>query len=295
LRINEQIRIPQVRLFDDTTDEALGIVTIEQARELAVERGLDLVEVAPLAQPPVCRLMDYGRFKFEALKREKDSRRDHNVVQLKEQKLRPKISDHDFRTKLAKVKQFLGEGDKVKLTIMFRGREMVHQEFGRKLLDRMTEELSDLAIIERSPLVEGRNMIMILSPTTKKQTRGDRPHEERTHGAERTSGNGSATATATRPEVNAAPAVADAAPAVAERPAPAATTASAPAEPDSAVAGTPADVPASAPEPAAAAAPSKPAAKRATAARKPAATAAKSTTTKKTAPTGGDDAQDQNA
>jgi translation initiation factor IF-3 len=184
LRINEQIRIPQVRLFDDTTDEALGIVPIETARQLAVDRGLDLVEVAPLAQPPVCRLMDYGRFKFEALKREKDSRRDHNVVQLKEQKLRPKISDHDFRTKLAKVKQFLGEGDKVKLTIMFRGREMVHQEFGRKLLDRMTEELSELAIIERSPLVEGRNMIMILSPTTKKQARGDRGHEDRQHGEE---------------------------------------------------------------------------------------------------------------
>lgn len=178
LRINEQIRIPQVRLFDDTTDEALGIVAIDEARQLAVERGLDLVEVAPTAQPPVCRLMDYGRFKFEALKREKDSRRDHNVVQLKEQKLRPKISDHDFMTKLAKVKQFLGEGDKVKLTIMFRGREMVHQEFGRKLLDRMTTELRDLAIIERSPLVEGRNMIMILSPTVKKQARGDHAHEQ---------------------------------------------------------------------------------------------------------------------
>ena len=178
MRINEQIRIPQVRLFDDTTDEALGIVPIEQARQLAVDRGLDLVEVAATAQPPVCRLMDYGRFKFEALKREKDSRRDHNVVQLKEQKLRPKISDHDFMTKLAKVKQFLGEGDKVKLTIMFRGREMVHQEFGRKLLDRMTTELRDLAVIERSPLVEGRNMIMILSPTTKKVARGDHPAEQ---------------------------------------------------------------------------------------------------------------------
>jgi len=200
LRINEQIRIPQVRLFDDTTDEALGIVPIESARQLAVDRGLDLVEVAPLAQPPVCRLMDYGRFKFEALKREKDSRRDHNVVQLKEQKLRPKISDHDFRTKLAKVKQFLGEGDKVKLTIMFRGREMVHQEFGRKLLDRMTEELNELAIIERSPLVEGRNMIMILSPTTKKQIRGDRPHGD----AHPTPGNGAvATAAPPRAEVSA--------------------------------------------------------------------------------------------
>ena len=192
-----------MRLFDDTTDEALGIVPIETARQLAVDRGLDLVEVAPLAQPPVCRLMDYGRFKFEALKREKDSRRDHNVVQLKEQKLRPKISDHDFRTKLAKVKQFLGEGDKVKLTIMFRGREMVHQEFGRKLLDRMTEELSDLAIIERSPLVEGRNMIMILSPTTKKQARGDRPHGD----VQPAAGNGAAASAPTRAAVNAPPAL----------------------------------------------------------------------------------------
>ncbi|HEX4755510.1 MAG TPA: translation initiation factor IF-3 [Candidatus Dormibacteraeota bacterium] len=206
MRINEQIRIPQVRLFDDTTDEALGIVTIEQARQLAVDRGLDLVEVAPLAQPPVCRLMDYGRFKFEALKREKDSRRDHNVVQLKEQKLRPKISDNDFRTKLAKVKQFLGEGDKVKLTIMFRGREMVHQEFGRKLLDRMTEELSDLAIIERSPLVEGRNMIMILSPTTKKHARGDRPHDDRGHAPEHAAaGNGSASVEPPAPNVQQSP------------------------------------------------------------------------------------------
>lgn len=220
MRINEQIRIPQVRLFDDTTDEALGIVPIETARQLAVDRGLDLVEVAPLAQPPVCRLMDYGRFKFEALKREKDSRRDHNVVQLKEQKLRPKISDHDFRTKLAKVKQFLGEGDKVKLTIMFRGREMVHQEFGRKLLDRMTEELSDLAVIERSPLVEGRNMIMILSPTTKKISRADRPHEDRHHGEAHASGNGTAVVTAEA--VAAVPPVAEPAPVVAE-PAPAAT------------------------------------------------------------------------
>ena len=214
LRINEQIRIPQVRLFDDTTDEALGIVPIEQARQLAVERGLDLVEVAPLAQPPVCRLMDYGRFKFEALKREKDSRRDHNVVQLKEQKLRPKISDNDFRTKLNKVKQFLGEGDKVKLTIMFRGREMVHQEYGRKLLDRMTEELRDLATIERSPLVEGRNMIMILSPTTKKHARGDRPHEERGHQATNGSGETAraepATTTATAETSASAPAPAPA-------------------------------------------------------------------------------------
>jgi translation initiation factor IF-3 len=227
LRINEQIRIPQVRLFDDTTDEALGIVAIDQARQLAVERGLDLVEVAPLAQPPVCRLMDYGRFKFEALKREKDSRRDHNVVQLKEQKLRPKISDNDFRTKLNKVKQFLGEGDKVKLTIMFRGREMVHQEYGRKLLDRMTEELSELATIERSPLVEGRNMIMILSPTAKKHARGDRPHDERPQADEHApAGNGSTqVATAEPPRAAAAVASAPAPPAPTPAQAPVTATA----------------------------------------------------------------------
>jgi translation initiation factor IF-3 len=265
LRINEQIRIPQVRLFDDTTDEALGIVPIETARQLAVERGLDLVEVAPLAQPPVCRLLDYGRFKFEALKREKDSRRDHNVVQLKEQKLRPKISDHDFRTKLAKVKQFLGEGDKVKLTIMFRGREMVHQEFGRKLLDRMTEELSDLAIIERSPLVEGRNMIMILSPTTKKQSRVDRPHEDRHHGDTHASGNG-ATAVATQPV--AAPAAAEPAPAETE---------SAPATADPAPAAT---SPAKAPAKSTAKAPA-----RTAAAKRPSTATTKTTENKKPAPT----------
>jgi translation initiation factor IF-3 len=160
-----------VRLFDDTTQEAFGIVPIEKARALAVERELDLVEVAPQAQPPVCRLMDYGRFKFEALKREKDSRREHNVVRLKEMKLRPKISEHDFHTKYGYVRHFLADGDKVKLTIMFRGRELVHQEYGRRLLDRMAQELKDVAIVERMPLVEGRNMIMILSPLAKKHAR----------------------------------------------------------------------------------------------------------------------------
>jgi len=161
-----------VRLFDDTTNEAFGIVPIEKARQIAQERELDLVEVAPQAQPPVCRLMDYGRFKFEALKREKESRREHNVVRLKEMKLRPKISEHDFQTKFGYVRHFLQEGDKVKLTIMFRGREMVHQEYGRRLLDRMANELKEIAAIERNPLVEGRNMIMILSPLGKKQPRG---------------------------------------------------------------------------------------------------------------------------
>ena len=305
MRINEQIRIPQVRLFDDTTDEALGIVTIEDARQLAVDRGLDLVEVAPLAQPPVCRLMDYGRFKFEALKREKDSRRDHNVVQLKEQKLRPKISDHDFRTKLAKVKQFLGEGDKVKLTIMFRGREMVHQEFGRKLLDRMTEELNDLAVIERSPLVEGRNMIMILSPTAKKHARSEHGHEERRHGEEAApSRNGAEprTAASAASAVSATPSAPEAAPPVSEpavdpvhAKAAAETTPAAPA--DEAPAATPLRKAASKPAASSTAkSASTPAARKPAAARRPAATATTaSTTTRKPATRRGASAEDSNS
>jgi translation initiation factor IF-3 len=174
-----------VRLFDDTTQEAFGIVPIERAKQLALERELDLVEVAPQAQPPVCRLMDYGRFKFEALKREKESRREHNVITVKEMKLRPKISEHDFQTKFGYVKHFLEDGDKVKLTIVFRGRELVHQEYGRKLLDRMAEELRNLAAIERNALVEGRNMTMILSPAHKKPSKPEttRADDDRDHEA----------------------------------------------------------------------------------------------------------------
>jgi translation initiation factor IF-3 len=127
--------------------------------------------VAPQAQPPVGRLMDYGRFKFEALKRDKESRKEHTVVHVKEMKLRPKISDHDFQTKLGYVRQFLKAGNKVKITITFRGREMVHQEFGRRLLDRMATELGDTAMIEKNPLVEGRNMTMIMGPAGKKPSK----------------------------------------------------------------------------------------------------------------------------
>ena len=132
-----------------------------------------------MAQPPVCRLMDYGRYKFEELKKEKESRKQHNVINIKEMKLRPKISEHDFQTKFGSVRNFLRDGDKVKLTIMFRGRELVHQEYGRKLLDRMADELKELAIIERNPLVEGRNMIMILSPLNKKHARGEQRGTDR--------------------------------------------------------------------------------------------------------------------
>jgi translation initiation factor IF-3 len=142
----------------------LGVLPIDRAKALAVEREMDLVEVAPQAQPPVARIMDYGKFKFESIKKEKDGRRKHNVIKVKEMKLRPKIGEHDFQTKFHAVKSFLEEGDKVKLTIMFRGREMVHQDIGKKLLDRMALELKTISTVERLPLLEGRNMIMILAP-----------------------------------------------------------------------------------------------------------------------------------
>jgi translation initiation factor IF-3 len=123
--------------------------------------------VAPQASPPVCRLLDYGRYKFETIKREKDQRRRQNVIKLKEMKLRPKVADHDFMTKFRGMKQFLEQGEKVKVTIMFRGREMVHQDIGRRLLDRVAAEAKDLAIIERQPIMEGRNLFMILAPVHK--------------------------------------------------------------------------------------------------------------------------------
>ncbi len=142
----------------------MGVLPIDRAKALAIEREMDLVEVAPQAQPPVARIMDYGKFKFESIKKEKDGRRKHNVIKVKEMKLRPKIGEHDFQTKFHAVKSFLEEGDKVKLTIMFRGREMVHQDIGKRLLERMALELKPISTVERMPLLEGRNMIMILAP-----------------------------------------------------------------------------------------------------------------------------------
>src|SRR6266704_2058229 len=142
-----------------------GVLSLDAGLGIANEKGLDLVEVAPQASPPVCRLMDYGRFKFETVKREKDQRRKQNVIKLKEMKLRPKVAEHDFQTKFKGLKQFLEAGEKVKVTIMFRGREMVHQDIGRKILDRVADDARQFAIIERAPLLEGRNLFMILAPS----------------------------------------------------------------------------------------------------------------------------------
>jgi translation initiation factor IF-3 len=155
-----------VRLIDDQNNQ-LGVLSLEAAQRIAREKGLDLVEVAPQANPPVCRLLDYGRYKFETIKREKDQRRRQNIIKLKEMKLRPKVADHDFETKFRGMRQFLEQGEKVKVTIMFRGREMVHQEIGRRLLDRVADAAKDVAVIERQPIMEGRNLFMILAPLHK--------------------------------------------------------------------------------------------------------------------------------
>ena len=153
-----------MRLIDDQNNQ-LGVLSLDAALRIANEKGLDLVEVAPQASPPVCRLMDYGRYKFETVKREKDQRRKQNVIKLKEMKLRPKVAEHDFQTKFKGLKQFLEAGEKVKVTIMFRGREMVHQEIGRKILERVADDAKQFAVIERQPLLEGKNLFMILAPS----------------------------------------------------------------------------------------------------------------------------------
>jgi translation initiation factor IF-3 len=166
LRVNEQIRVPNVRVIDER-NEQLGVMTADRARQVAQEKELDLVEVAPQASPPVCRLMDYGRFRFDARKRESESKRKQAGGKMKQMNFRPKIGDHDYQTKVKRVREFLVEGDKVKVTIWFRGREMVHQDIGRRILERMANDLADVAHVERNPLVEGKNMSQIMGPLAK--------------------------------------------------------------------------------------------------------------------------------
>jgi translation initiation factor IF-3 len=135
---------------------------------IAADKAVDLVEIAPTAKPPVCKLMDYGKYKYEQAKREKETRRKQKVVEVKEVKLRPNIEKHDFETKARNAQRFLKDGDKVKVTIMFRGREITHPDQGKILCLRLAETLSEFSVVEREPKVEGRNMVMILAPTTQK-------------------------------------------------------------------------------------------------------------------------------
>ncbi len=161
--MNDQIRAREVLVVTDT-GEKLGILNIRDALRMGSERGLDLVEVAPLAKPPVCRLMDFGKFKYEQSKRDREARKKQKIIDLKEIKMRPNISEHDFEVRVKNAEKFLLEGDKIKATIMFRGREIVHAELGKAVLDRMLDRIKDLCIVERVAKVEGRNMIMILAP-----------------------------------------------------------------------------------------------------------------------------------
>jgi translation initiation factor IF-3 len=151
--------------------EQLGILTIDQALAKALETGLDLVEISPTAKPPVCKIMDYGKFKYDEKKRQAQAKKKQVVVQIKEIKLRPRTDEHDYDFKLRNVRRFLEEGNKSKLTIMFRGREIVHKEIGQKILIKVVEELKDVAIVEQTPRMEGRQMFMILAPNPKWKAR----------------------------------------------------------------------------------------------------------------------------
>ncbi|BBB92832.1 MAG TPA: translation initiation factor IF-3 [Methylomusa anaerophila] len=163
MKINEEIRAKEVRLVS-SANEQLGIISLRDALRLAAEQNLDLVEVAPTAKPPVCRIMDFGKFRYEQQKREKEVKKKQKVITVKEVKIRPNIEDHDFNVKLKNAQRFLDDGDKVKATIMFRGRELSHPELGKQVLVRMATLLKDIATVERDPKLEGKNMIMILAP-----------------------------------------------------------------------------------------------------------------------------------
>ena len=166
-RINDRIRVKEVRLVGPS-GEQVGVVRIEDGLRLATEAGLDLVEVAPTAKPPVCKLMDYGKFKYEAAQKARNARRNQANSQLKEIRFRLKIDDHDYETKKGHVVRFLEGGDKVKVMIMFRGREQSRPELGVKLLERLAEDVTEMATVESMPRQDGRNMTMVLAPTKRK-------------------------------------------------------------------------------------------------------------------------------
>lgn len=167
--INEDIRAREVRVVGPE-GEQIGIRPIREALQMAAEANLDLVNVAPTAKPPVCRIMDYGKYRYEMQKKEKEARKNQKVVDVKEVWFRANIDEHDFQTKLRNVLKFLKDGDKVKCSVRFKGREITHSSIGLKLLDRVAKEVQDLCSIERAPKLEGRSMIMILSPKASQST-----------------------------------------------------------------------------------------------------------------------------
>lgn len=162
-RANEQINAPQIRLIDYTGDN-LGVVPIGDALARAQETGLDLVEISPNADPPVCKILDYGKLKYEEQKKRNVARKKQKIIEVKEIKMRPNIDVHDYDFKMRAIHRFLDEGDKVKVTMRFRGREMAHQEIGMQVLERVRDDLQELAKVEQSPKMEGRQMTMVMAP-----------------------------------------------------------------------------------------------------------------------------------
>ncbi|HEY9539631.1 MAG TPA: translation initiation factor IF-3 [Kiloniellaceae bacterium] len=161
--MNEMITSPQVRLVDEN-GEQVGVVSTADARRRAESAGLDLMEVSPNAEPPVCKILDYGRFRYEAQKKKNEARKKQKVIEVKEIKMRPNIDTHDYEVKMRSIHRFIEEGDKVKVTMRFRGREMVHQEIGKQVLDRVREEMEPTAKVEQFPKLEGRQMTMVMAP-----------------------------------------------------------------------------------------------------------------------------------
>jgi translation initiation factor IF-3 len=161
--VNEKIRALQVRVIGSDGSQ-LGILPIKQALEIAREEGLDLVEVAPNAEPPVCKVMDYGKYKYQQSKRSQEAKKKPTVIQVKEVKLRPKTDEHDVQVKLSHIRRFLAQKDKAKVTVLFRGREIAYIDRGRMVLDRILQELQDEVVVELPPKMEGRNLVMILAP-----------------------------------------------------------------------------------------------------------------------------------
>lgn len=162
-RINEAIRAREVRLIDEN-GQNVGVVSRFDALDRATAAGLDLVEVSPDANPPVCKILDYGKFKYQEQKKAAEARKNQKVVEVKEIKMRPSIDDHDYDVKMRSIRRFFDEGDKVKITLRFRGREMAHQELGMDLLQRVKADLGELAKVEAEPRLEGRQMVMVLAP-----------------------------------------------------------------------------------------------------------------------------------
>ncbi len=166
-RVNDRIRANEIRLIDENGDN-VGVVSPARGLEMAIEAGLDLVEISPNATPPVCKIMDFGKFKYEQQKRESEQRKKQKVIEVKEVKFRPNTDTHDYDVKMRNVKKFLENGDKVKISLRFRGREMAHQQLGRELLERVAEDTQEIGKVENMPKMEGRQMIMMIGPVASK-------------------------------------------------------------------------------------------------------------------------------